>query len=141
MTEPLNWPCHVGSSTEKDETPPELSAMALTSRKEPAAAAPERELAVLVIDPNEEHQVLSTMALGRRGFRVTVAGTAREGLRVALSQSFEAIVLDIRVRDMPALEVLSVLAERLPEVPKVFVVASGQESTAVRALGLRIDTE
>ncbi len=89
---------------------------------------------VLVIEPNEEHQVLSTMALGRRGFRVTVAGTAREGLRIALSQRFVAIVLDFKVRDMSALELLAVLAERIPDVPKIFVVSAGQESIAVRAL-------
>ncbi len=108
--------------------------MALENRPSPQETAAPREPSVLVIEPNEEHQVLSTMALGRRGFRVTIAGTAREGIRVALSQPFAAIVLDFKVRDMPALEVLSVLAERLPDVPKIFVVAVGQESTAVRAL-------
>lgn len=108
--------------------------MALTARGESKNGHAGPEAAVLVIEPNEEHQVLSTMALGRRGFRVTIAGTAREGVRVALSQHFAAIVLDVRVRDMPALEVLSLLAERLPDVPKIFVVSAGQEATAVRAL-------
>ena len=108
--------------------------MALTTRGEANQTGPGGESAILVIDPNEEHQVLSTMALGRRGFRVTVAGTAREGVRIAMSQPFAAIVLDFKVRDLPALEVLSVLAERLPDVPKIFVVAAGQEATAVRAL-------
>ncbi len=108
--------------------------MALTARGEAKNGHTKDEPAVLVIEPNEEHQVLSTMALGRRGFRVTIAGTAREGMRIALSQPFAAIVLDFKVRDMPALEVLSVLVERLPDVPKVFVVTSGQEPTAVRAL-------
>ncbi len=98
------------------------------------AEASGREPAVLLIEPNEEHQVLSTMALGRRGFRVTVAGTAREGLRLALSQAFAAVVIDNKVRDMPALEVLSVLAERRTDIPKIYVVAPGQEATAVRAL-------
>ena len=74
------------------------------------------------------------MALGRRGFRVAIAGTGREGLRLALSQRFDVIVLDSHLRDMPAFDVLSVLAERLPDVPKVFVITSGQEQTAVRAL-------
>ncbi len=108
----------------------------ITTATQTAAKAegPAPETAVLVIEPNEEHQVLSTMALGRRGFRVTVAGTAREGLRLALTQKFAAIVLDFKVRDTPALEVLAVLAERRPDVPKIFVVAPGQEATAVRAL-------
>ncbi len=108
--------------------------MALTTSEGSGRTEPRSEPAVLVIEPNEEHQILSTMALGRRGFRVTVAGTAREGLRIALSQSFVAIVLDFKVRDLPALEILSVLVERLPDVPKIFVVASGSESVAVRAL-------
>ena len=108
--------------------------MALVPGKETAAPDKGREPAVLLIEPNEEHQVLSTMALGRRGFRVTVAGTGREGLRIALSQRFDVVVLDSRLRDIPAFDVLSVLAERLAEVPKIFVVTAGQEQTAVRAL-------
>jgi PAS domain S-box-containing protein len=108
--------------------------MALVTSKDAKESASNQESAVLVIDPNEEHQVLSTMALGRRGFRVTIAGTAREGLRIALSQPFQAIVLDLKVKDLPALEVLSVLRERIPDVPKILVVAVGQEQIAVHAL-------
>ncbi len=110
--------------------------MALTTTKDPKGATSPREPAVLVIDPNEEHQILSTMALGRHGFRVTIAGTAAEGLRLALSQPFAAIVLDFRVKDMPALEVLGVLRQRVADVPKILVVGVGQEATAVRAMDL-----
>lgn len=108
--------------------------MALVTAKDAKESASNSESAVLVIDPNEEHQVLSTMALGRRGFKVTIAGTAREGLRIALSQPFQAIVLDLKVKDLPALEVLSVMRERIPDVPKILVVGMGQEQVAVRAL-------
>ena len=107
---------------------------ALAPRTDTTASDAGKEAAVLVIEPNEEHQVLSTMALGRRGFRVTVAGTGREGLRLALSHRFDVIVLDFKLRDVPAFDVLSVLAERVPDVPKIFVVTAGQEQTAVRAL-------
>ncbi len=109
--------------------------MGLTTRTEARNGASGQEPAVLVVEPNEEHQVLSTMALGRRGYRVTIASTGREAMRIALSQPFAAIVLDIRVRDMAALEILGVLAERLPDIPKIFVVSAGQEAIAVRALG------
>ncbi len=108
--------------------------MALAPAKDPKEPGSQPEPAVLVIDPNEEHQVLSMMALGRHGFRVTIAGTAAEGLRLALSQSFAAIVLDLKVRDMPALDVLSTLRQRIADVPKIVVVAVGQEQSAVRAL-------
>jgi PAS domain S-box-containing protein len=93
-----------------------------------------RPRAVLVIDPNEEHQALSSMALSRRGFKVTVAGSGREGMRFALTQAFDAIVLDVKIRDLPAIDVVKSLVERLPDVPKIFVVASGQEDMALKAL-------
>ena len=108
--------------------------MGLTSPGGPEQPGKEREPVVLVIDPNPEHQTLSSMALGRKGFRVTIAGSAREGLRLALSQTFAAIVLDLKVKDLPALEVLHVLRERVPDTPKILVVAVGQEQSAVRAL-------
>ena len=90
--------------------------------------------AVLVIDGNEEHQILSVTALGRRGFRVSVADTAREGLRLVATHRFDAIVLAHKLRDASGLDVLRALHERLPAVPKIFVVQEGGEEIALRAL-------
>ncbi len=87
-----------------------------------------------MIDGNEQHQMLSALALGRRGFRVTAANSGREGLQIALTRPFDAIVLDHKVRDRAAFEVLERLVERLPKVPKIFVVAPGAEDVAVKAL-------
>ncbi len=89
---------------------------------------------VLVLDANEDHQTLSAIALGRRGFKVTAVASGKEGLRIALTRPFEAIVLDHKVRDVPAFEVLASLVERLPHTPKIFVVAPGTEDQAVKAL-------
>ena len=90
---------------------------------------------VLVIDANEDHLTLSAIALGRRGFKVTAVASGKEGLRLALSQAFDAIILDHKVRDLSAFEVLKGLVGRLPHTPKIFVVASGTEDQAVKALG------
>ncbi len=90
---------------------------------------------VLVLDANEDHQTLSAIALGRRGFKVTPVSSGQEGLRLALSRPFEAIVLDHKVRDVPAFDVLATLVRRLPRTPKIFVVAPGTEDQAVKALG------
>ncbi len=99
-----------------------------------AAPSPTKAHSVLVIEPNEEHQVLSTMALSRRGFKVTVAGSGREAIRLAVSEPFDVSVIDFKLRDLPALEIVKALAERFPDVPKIFVVSSGAEDVAVRAL-------
>ncbi|HYM39248.1 MAG TPA: PAS domain S-box protein [Thermoplasmata archaeon] len=89
---------------------------------------------VLIIDANEDHQTLSAIALGRRGFKVTAVASGTEGLRLALTHPFDAIVLDHRVRDLAAFEVLQGLVRRLPTTPKVFVVAAGTEDQAVKAM-------
>lgn len=100
----------------------------------PDAATPDRPREVLLIDANEDHQTLSALALGRRGFKVTAVASGKEGLRLALSRPFDAIILDHRVRDAAAFDVLMGLVKRLPRTPKLFVVASGGEDQAVRAL-------
>lgn len=89
---------------------------------------------VLVMDANEDHQTLSAIALGRRGFKVTAVSSGKEGLRLALTRPYEAIVLDHKVRDLSAFEVLGTLTERVPRTPKIFVVAPGTEDQAVKAL-------
>lgn len=98
------------------------------------SAPPERLREVLVIDANEDHQALSALALGRRGFKVTGVVSGKEGLRLALSRPFDAIVLDHKVRDLPAFEVLESVVRWLPQTPKVFVVAPGTEDQAVKAM-------
>jgi len=97
-------------------------------------AHPRQAREVLVIDANEDHQTLSALALGRRGFKVTAVASGTEGLRLALSQPFDAIVLDHKVRDVAAFEVLQSLVRRLPQTPKIFVVAAGTEDQAVKAM-------
>jgi len=106
----------------------------MTMEAKAAPLQPPKVRRVLVIDPNEEHQVLSTMALSRRGFRVTVAGTGREAMRLAVTEPYDAIVIDVKIRDLPALDIVKALAQRMPDVPKIFVVSPGAEDMAVRAL-------
>lgn len=98
-----------------------------------SASAP-RE--VLVIDANEDHQALSALALGRRGFRVTAVDSGPEGLELATSRAFDAIVLSHRIRGALAFEVLQALALRRPGIPKIFVVAPGGEDLIVKALAI-----
>jgi len=69
---------------------------------------------VLVIDGNEEHAILSVTALGRKGFRVISAEGGKEGVRIALAQPFDAIVVGHKLRDATGLEVLRILADKLP---------------------------
>jgi len=89
---------------------------------EPRAPEP---ATILVVEGNEEHQVLSVAALGRRGFRVSVADTGAEALRLLQRHPFQAVVLSSKLRDASGLEVLRSLVQVRSDVPVVFVVPRG----------------
>lgn len=108
--------------------------MAQTASSTVAGAKAGAPFAVLVIDGNEEHQILSVTALGRKGYRVTSVDSGKEGMRLALAQSFDAIVLGHKLRDSGGIEVLRVLSEHIPNVPKIFVVSPDAEEAALRAM-------
>lgn len=89
---------------------------------------------VLLVDGNEEHQILSVAALGRQGFRVAVADSGREALRLATARLFDAIVVAHKPKDAPGIEVLRLLHERRPGVPKIFLVPEGADDLALRGM-------
>jgi PAS domain S-box-containing protein len=108
--------------------------MAQTLRSEVARAPSEPPFAVLVIDGNEEHQILSVAALTRRGGLVRTAASGRQALQLAMSQRFDVLVIGSKLRDSTGIEVLRLLAERFPAIPKIFVVPPDGEEAALQAL-------
>src|SRR5437667_11282231 len=97
--------------------------MAQTTRPEvprPSGAPP---FAALVIDGNEEHQTLSLAALTRRGGLVRTAASGRQAAQLARAHPFDVLVIASKLRDPTAVEVLNLLAERLPTIRNIFVVA------------------
>src|SRR5881396_74632 len=108
--------------------------MAQTTRPEvprPSGAPP---FAALVIDGNEEHQILSVAALTRRGGLVRTAASGRQALQLAMAHPFDVLVIGSKLRDSTGIEVLKLLAERFPTIPKIFVVPPDGEEAALQAL-------
>src|SRR5213592_401997 len=108
--------------------------MAQTTRPEvprPSGAPP---FAALVIDGNEEHQILSVAALTRRGGLVRTAASGRQALQLAMAHPFDVLVIGSKLRDSTGVEVLKLLAERFPAIPKIFVVPPDGEEAALQAL-------
>ena len=89
---------------------------------------------MLFIDPNEEHQILAVTALGRSGHRVDSATTARDGLRLARENRYDAIVIDHKLRDLAGFEVLRALNDLDRNIPKIYVASAGSETVAIRAV-------
>src|SRR2546425_111219 len=108
--------------------------MAQTTPSEIAGANSAAPVAVLVVDGNEDHQILSVAALTRKGWIVRTAGSRKQGLQLALSYHFDAVVIGSKLRDGSGIELLRALGGRLPGTPIIFVVPLGGEEAALQAM-------
>jgi signal transduction histidine kinase len=108
--------------------------MAQTASSEVPRAEADPPFSVLVIDGNEEHQILSVAALARTGAIVRTAASGQQALKLAIANRFDAFVIGSKLRDATGIEVLRLLRDRFPAVPKIFVVPPDGEEAAVRAM-------
>src|SRR2546428_417808 len=74
---------------------------------------------ILVIE--DEPRILAFLARGleAEGFRVDGVGSGSAGLKRALAQPYDAVVLDLLLPGLDGLSVLRELHEQRPEVPVV----------------------
>jgi len=82
---------------------------------------------VLVIDENRATLATFGRALQEAGFRVALASSGQEGLKLAGERVFDLVVADLRLPDVADVEVLKQLRQTLAEVP---VIVTGLASTA-----------
>jgi len=108
--------------------------MAQTTPSEVAGTKDQTPFAVLVVDGNEEHQILSVAALTRSGCLVRTAASGQQALHLAMGQRFDALVIGSKLRDATGIEVLRLLADRFPKTPMIFVVPPDGEEAALQAM-------
>ena len=89
---------------------------------------------ILILDDDAELCTLLSMRLEARGYVVSTAGTAREGLARVTERGFDAMILDLRLPDGTGLEVLASVRARKPDLPVIMLTAHGTIETAVEAM-------
>ena len=95
---------------------------------------------VLVIEDKPEMiQILTDYVLGPQGYVVLTALNGEEGLRMALSEEPDLVILDLRLPKMSGLQVLQNLGEQQCQVPVIVITAYGSEEVLGRALQLGVD--
>ena len=67
---------------------------------------------VLVIEDNEKNRKLARDILEFRGYRVSVAGSAEDGLALAAGDPPDLVVMDIQLPGMNGIQALGKLRER-----------------------------
>ncbi len=99
----------------------------------PVAAAGS-ELTVLYIEDNPANALLMRKICARRpGVRIEVAGTGRDGIREALAQRPDLLLVDLHLPDMSGHEVIRTVHPALPDARIVVVTADATAAARAQA--------
>jgi two-component system NtrC family sensor kinase len=94
---------------------------------------------VLVIDDNHETQrMLAELVLEPNGYQPIVALDGGEGIRLALQERPDLIILDMRLPKLSGLEVLEVLRQQEVDIPVIFITGHESTESAVQAFRLGV---
>jgi DNA-binding response OmpR family regulator len=93
---------------------------------------------ILLVEDDARLAAMVQEYLGEAGFRVSAAGTGREGLQKLAREPFDALVLDLMLPDMDGLEVCRQLRAKW-DVPVLMLTARGDAADRIVGLELGAD--
>ena len=93
---------------------------------------------ILMIDDDNRLAGMVSDYLGGAGFRVTVAGTARDGEALLKRETFDAVILDLMLPDADGLDLCRKLRAQ-SEVPILMLTARGEPMD--RVVGLEVGAD
>lgn len=97
------------------------------------------DVALLVVDDNEDNRYTLTRRLKREGYRnLTIATNGREALDELDGKDFDLVLLDIMMPDMNGYEVLERMkaAPALRDLPVIMISALGEIESVIRCIEL-----
>ncbi len=89
---------------------------------------------VLVADDDQVARELLAEALDREGYRVRVADGGEACVRMAQEETFDLVLVDLRMPGLDGLGVLKRLNETQPDLPVVILTAFATMATAIEAV-------
>ncbi len=95
-----------------------------------------RERVLVIEDSVETQQLLAELVLEPNGYRHLAAMDGEEGLRMALEENPDLIVLDMQLPKMNGLEVMMALKEHNLEIPIIFTTIRESVDLVVQAFRL-----
>lgn len=91
---------------------------------------------ILAIDDERNIRHLIRNELGVEGFDVATAKSGEEGLALLDKQTFDVVLLDIRLPEMDGLQVLRKVRSRVPRPEVIMITGYGDIQTAVESMKL-----
>ncbi len=95
-----------------------------------------RERVLVIEDSFETQQLLAELVLEPSGYRPLAAIDGEEGLRLALEEHPDLIILDMQLPKMNGLEVLEALRQREVDIPVIFTTVRESVELVVQAFRL-----
>jgi two-component system, OmpR family, response regulator len=89
---------------------------------------------ILIIDDEPKLARSLALILQRAGYRVSTAGTAKEGLQSLQAGAFDLVFLDIKLPDQSGIQVLPQIRRMSPDMPVVILTAHASLETAIEAV-------
>jgi len=89
---------------------------------------------ILIIDDDVAIRDSCSLALKKDGYKVKTAKDGIEGLRLFKEESFQVVLLDLRLPGLDGMEALSKIKEENPETPVIIITAYASIESAVEAM-------
>ena len=89
---------------------------------------------ILVIDDDDSNRESLEMYFSEEGYEVATASTGKQGVESYHDDPVDAVILDIRLRDMDGFDVLDDLKLENKDVKVIMITAFHDEKTIKRAL-------
>lgn len=93
-----------------------------------------QRVGVLVVDDERGVTDLLSTVLKEDGYGCITAATGEEALKKLSTGSVDVALLDLRLPDMPGIDVLRVIKAAYPRTAVIVVTAAGDAETAVQAM-------
>ena len=93
-----------------------------------------RNASILVIDDEEIMREILDALLSREGYHVRLASSAAEGIELARSVPFDAVIVDVMMPGMDGIAALDELKKLDEELPVLMITAFASVETAISAM-------
>ena len=94
---------------------------------------------ILVVDDEPSIVTLLTFNLEKEGYQVASATDGLDGLQLALSESFDFIILDVMLPSLDGIEIMKRLRQEKVETP--ILILTAKDDPIDRILGLEIGAD
>jgi DNA-binding NtrC family response regulator len=91
---------------------------------------------VLLVDDEMDFLSIMSERMKNRGMNVSTAASAKEAIKMAGAESFDAIILDLQMPEMDGLEALRVLKAQKPELQVILLTGHATIEKGVEAMKL-----